>query len=114
MSGIQILSTATQMVKWKAFWTMHDRTEFTQVTDNLLNLNEALKEKDKQKCQQIFNDSEENVQSLMEQYTKFSMLCKKQSQLCKYWDRIITLSNMLKNLVSADREGNWERHLQAV
>ena len=47
MSGIQILSTATQMVKWKAFWTMHDRTEFTQVTDNLLNLSEALKEKDK-------------------------------------------------------------------
>ena len=114
MRGIQILSTAIQMVQCKAFWTMHDRTEFTQVTDNLLNLNEALKEKDKQKCQQIFNDSEENVQSLMEQYNKFSMLCKKQSQLCKYWDRIITLSNMLKNLVSADREGNWERHLQAV
>ena len=36
--GIQILSTAIQMVKWKAFWTMHDRTEFIQVTDNLLNL----------------------------------------------------------------------------
>ena len=94
------------MVKWKAFWTMHDRTEFTQVTDNLLNLSEAQKEKDKQKCQQIFNDSKENIQSLMEQYNKFSM--------CKYWDGIITLSNTLKNLVSADREGNWERHLQTV
>ena len=114
MSGIQILSTATQMVKWKAFWTMHDRTEFTQVIDNLQNLSEALKEKNQQKCQQIFNDSKENIQILTEQYNKFSMLCKERSQLCKYWDGIITLSNMLKNLVSADREGNWERHLQAV
>ena len=42
MRGIQILSTAIQMVKWKAFWTMHDRTEFIQVTSNLLNLIEAL------------------------------------------------------------------------
>ena len=61
MRGIQILSTAIQMVKWKAFWVMHDRTEFTQVTDNLLNLREALKEKDTHKCQQIFNDSKENI-----------------------------------------------------
>ena len=51
--GIQILSTAIQMAKWKAFWAIHGRTEFTQVTNNLLNLSEALKEKDKQKCQQI-------------------------------------------------------------
>ena len=39
-----------QLFKWfngKLFWTMHDRTEFTQVTDNLLNLSEALKGKDK-------------------------------------------------------------------
>ena len=104
MRGIQILSTAIQMVRWKAFWTMHDRTEFTQVIDNLLNLSEALKEKNQQKCQQIFNDSKENIQSLTEQYNKFSTLCKERSQPCKYWDGIITLSNMLKNLVSADRE----------
>ena len=84
MHGIHILSTAIQMVKWKAFWTMHDRTEFTQVTNNLLILSEALKEKDKQKCQQIFNDSKENIQSLIEQYNKFSMLCKERSQLWKY------------------------------
>ena len=42
------------------------------------------------------------------------MLWKERSQLCKYWDEIITLSKMLKNLVPADRDGNWERHLQAV
>ena len=84
LRDIQILSAAIQMVKWKAFWTMHDRTEFTQVTNNLLILSEALKEKDKQKCQQIFNDSKENIQSLIEQYNKFSMLCKERSQLWKY------------------------------
>ena len=33
--GIQILSTAIQMVKWKAFWKMDGRTKFTQVTNNL-------------------------------------------------------------------------------
>ena len=27
--GIQILLTTIQMVKWKAFWTIHDRTEFS-------------------------------------------------------------------------------------
>ena len=62
----------------------------------------------------MFNNSKENMERLIEQYNKFSMLCKERSQLCKYWDGIITSSNMLKNLVSADKEGNWERHLEAV
>ena len=50
----------------------------------------------------------------METLSEFSQLCCMNSALCRYWDGIIKLSNMLKDLVAADREGNWLGHLQAV
>ena len=47
----------------------------------------------------------------MKRYEAFSELCKKRPELCQYWDEIVRLSNLLKNLVAADREGDWEGHL---
>ena len=43
----------------------------------------------------------------METFSEFSQLCCLNSALYRYWDGIIKLSNMLKGLVEADREGNW-------
>ena len=34
--------------------------------------------------------------------------------MCRYWDGIVMLSKLLKNLIASDRDGEWEGHLQAV
>lgn len=52
-----------QLSKWfngtpSGLWIMHDKKEFNEVSGDLLKISELLKEKDKQKCRQIFNESE--------------------------------------------------------
>ena len=34
--------------------------------------------------------------------------------MCRYWDGIVMLSKLLKNLIAPDRDGDSEGHLQAV
>ena len=47
-------------------------------------------------------------------FSEFSRKCEETSELCKYWNGIVEMTNRLQNLVSADREGNWDNHIQAV
>ena len=68
--------------KPSGLWIMHDKKEFTEVTDNLLKLSEALKEKDTQKYRQIFNESEIQIKNLMQKFNAFSGLCREPAQPC--------------------------------
>ncbi|KAG8173414.1 hypothetical protein JTE90_021680 [Oedothorax gibbosus] len=34
--------------------------------------------------------------------------------MCRYWDTFLHLVNLLKFLVAADRNGDWDSHLQAI
>ena len=36
------------------------------------------------------------------------------SQLCAYFEQILDIAKKIKNLIAADRNGDWEAHLQAV
>ena len=35
-------------------------------------------------------------------------------QLCAYFEQILDIAKKIKNLIAADRNGDWEAHLQAV
>ena len=36
------------------------------------------------------------------------------SEMVRYLETLLKLINILKNLISVDREGNWRGHLQAI
>ena len=75
---------------------------------------EALSKKDRKYCQNLY---EICLQTSGELKLEFEAFCKQraeQSEMCKYWDGLIKLASMLKNLIAADREGNWKGHLQAI
>ena len=50
----------------------------------------------------------------MQQFNTFSKTCQQRSEVCKYWNGFISITSMLHNLISADREGDWEGHLKAI
>ena len=47
-------------------------------------------------------------------FSEFSRKCEEMSEECKYLNEIVEMTSRLQNLVSADREGNWDNHIQAV
>ena len=34
--------------------------------------------------------------------------------MCKYWNGTVEITNRIQNLVSADREGKWDNHIQPI
>ena len=43
-----------------------------------------------------------------------SVKCQENSAMCRYMDGFLTLRNLMRRLIAADRTGNWEAHLQTV
>ena len=49
-----------------------------------------------------------------QEFETFCKTCSERSEICRHWDGILTLIAWVKDLDAADREGNWEGHLQVI
>ena len=47
-------------------------------------------------------------------FEKFFHECCKKSELCRYWQIFLDIFLPAKNLILADRTGNWTVHVQSV
>ena len=113
--GIQILSQAIEIVKWKAFWKLQDKSEFEEALEVLKEFANALKKrKDHEVCKAVYEYCKSKISEIRDRFSTFVKTRSENSELCTYWNGIGKLSNMLKNLVAADREGDWKGHLQAA
>ena len=54
------------------------------------------------------------ISQLLNDFGAFSRMCADRSEVCKYWDGLLDIMKVIQRLVSADREGNWDDHLNAV
>ena len=34
--------------------------------------------------------------------------------MCKYWETFLSITRIIKNIIAADRDRNWELHVQSV
>ena len=51
---------------------------------------------------------------IKQEFEIFSKTHSEKSEICKHWDGIFALIGLLKDFAAADREGNWEGHLQVI
>lgn len=61
-----------------------------------------------------FNEQLQSVEVLYKGFQKFNSDCAMKSEMCRYWDTFLYLVNLLKLLIAADRNGDWDSHLQAI
>ena len=54
LRGIQILSGAIQLVKWNAFWKVHDTNDFKNSAQAIKKFAEFLDKKDRQSCLKLY------------------------------------------------------------
>ena len=114
LKGFQILSGAIEQMKWQAFRQCHNEDEFQEAIDSLNSFAKALADKDKERSKEEYNFCVSKMTNLREKYLEFSEKCSSNSATCQYWDGIIKLCQMMKNLVAEDRNSDWEAHLQSV
>lgn len=116
LQGLLLLSDTIQALKLKAFWAMNNYNEYSGIAESLRELREALKSKNAQKCQELFNSllHSETYKKLRIAIDVFDAEQCEKSELCKYFSLFVRMVSLVKNLVTADREGNWNLHVETV
>ena len=114
LKAIVILAHAVESLKWEAFTNNNDMSKYGDFLSSMEGFQEALSKTDQKYCQNLY---EICLQKSGELKLEFEAFCKQrteQPEMCKYWDGLIKLASILKNLIAADRGGDWEGHLQAI
>ena len=63
--------------------------------------------KDPDACREYLKESLDKTTTLHEKFKVFSAYCCERSELCRYFKTILDLTNTLKHLICADRQGDW-------
>ena len=105
---------AIESLKWEAFVENTDITKYAEYLSNIKKLQEVLSKKDRNFSQELYCICADSSKELKLQFETFNKTCSDKSEMCRYWDGVIILTSKLKTLIAADREGNWEAHLQPI
>ena len=114
LTGLQLLKEALLRLQWEAFFQESDNI---QVHKKQLEMLVDLKEKVSSASNEstaLFRNFEEKSHDLFNDFDQFIGHARRSNETFKYWDTFIDLIQQVENLVRADREGDWELHLQAV
>ena len=71
-------------------------------------------EKKKKKSKELLHSFLGISENLFNDFKAFKGEMKAKSKTFAYWDRFIEMGWLAKDLVRADREGNWQLHLKTV
>ncbi len=80
----------------------------------LQQLKETVSKKDRKQSQDIIKELQNCGGSLLKDIESHKEQKIKESETYKYWDGFIKLVYLLKDIIRADREGNWKLHLHTV
>ena len=101
-----------ERLKWKAFLSTNgDDADFTAMVGGIISVMKHSNTEDAQcKLQQLIMSSEETLKSLH----IFTEEHVQTSDQCKYLEGFLYLISLLKNLIRANREGNWNLYLKTL
>ena len=113
-TGYLILAVAIEKLKWEAFSKHTNLHEFSKFSKALKAFQIALASKKPEESTSSYHVCLNQCQVIKQEFETFSKAYSERSEMCRHWDGILTLIGLLKDLVAADREGNWEGHLQVI
>ena len=99
------------MLKWKAFLGTIDVGKFQQFRGPIKSLQVAISSNDFAHSKITFQTCLLDVNEIRSAYEEFSKTCIERSEMARYLDGLLKLISILKNLIAADKEGNWRLHL---
>ena len=72
LTGILILSDAIELVKWNAFWKIHDANDFKNSVKAIKKFARSSDKKDQQSCIKLHKQLKKETKALMQQFNEFS------------------------------------------
>ena len=114
LKGLLILANAIEKLKWSVFTQTIQNDSLTAFESNVRGLQAAYLRKDSNACKESYKICLEGSMEVHVLYKEFTDRSTAASEMVRYLETLLKLVNILKSLISANREGNWKGHLQAM
>ena len=114
LSGLSQLAEAMQRLQYQEFFRENNIAEYSHELSTLQNLKNGVTQnniKESQKYINIFT-TESNV--LLSDIDNFIRERSSKNENFMFWSQFITRLHIVKDLLRADREGNWELHIDSL
>ncbi len=108
--GMLILSEMITALAWQAFWGSNEQ----DLPQSVVDLKHALMDKRREACVEKFVAVVEDCVDLRAQFETFFHECQSKSELCQYLSVFQQIVSVIKQLIAADRDGNWPLHVGTV
>jgi hypothetical protein len=114
LKGMLLLSESLERLRWCQFFKVHGTEKYQDELELLKLLKMRISKKERQQSQKIVADFANKSQELLDDFDAYVAKERSQSETFAYWDNFIQMVSLLKDLIRADREGNWVLHLHTV
>ena len=114
--GMVLLCETMERLQWMSFFKGKKPDTYKEELPTLVKLQDSIARKEVTRSRELLEEFHNSSAKMMESFRNFkSDGCSlKLSETFHYWRIFITLVSRLRNLVRADREGNWNLHLSTV
>ncbi len=114
VKGMFLLSETMERLQLSEFFNEIGVSKYEKELKILMELKEAVCKKNHKKSRQKLKEFEQCNRTLLYDFENFRKKRMEHSETFAYWDGFIQLVQRLKNLIRADREGNFVLHLDTV
>ena len=116
LKGLSIVEDAILHLKSEAFWLSHEPNCYKEGLKQLCSLKMSLCEWNsinaKHALENLINSNA--LQNFLEEFEKFSFECSEKSEICLYFENYLQIMKQIKNLIRADRKGDFLLHINSV
>lgn len=111
LKAFVLLSETLRRLQLREFFKRNDINNYSAEIKKLGELRQCFVNKDFEKCRTIFVEYSKLQNNLQSDFEKFIDLRRSESELFKYWDNVIYMISLVKDIVRADRERAWLLHV---
>ena len=108
------MAESIERLQWASFFRCKGTSAYMDELEMLKLLKEAVSEKDREWNKHLLDRFIDDSSCMIDNFNAFRSDIRINSETFAFWDTFVEMVSILKDLVRADREGNWQLHLQSI
>lgn len=114
LKGLTLLSECIERLQWAAFFKTKGVESYRNELELLKLMKAAVAGKKRDESKGHLSEFLSTASTMIDEFIAFKPERCQMSETFAFWERFVQMTSLLKDLVRADREGNWELHLNSV
>ena len=114
VKGMMLLCEVMERLRWCTFFKEYHAAKYEEELHLLRDLKAAVGDWKRTKSQEIMIQISTKMDNMLVDFKTYRDAHRDTSETFTFWDDFIQLVSLLKDLIRADREGDWQLHLNTV